>query len=67
MRPAEFRTARLKLGLTQSQAGEALGLSKRQVMRMENGHTPIRAAYAKLITIIEPPPDHGPQSKETKP
>lgn len=45
----DFKTARQKLGLTQAQLGERLGLTKRHVRNMETGKTPIRQVYATLI------------------
>ena len=48
MRATDFKTARKQLGLTQTEMGERLGLTKRQVRNLETGVTPIRHAYAML-------------------
>lgn len=49
MRPSDFKTARKKLGLTQSQLAAQLGLTRRQVINLEAGKTPIRRAYALIL------------------
>jgi transcriptional regulator with XRE-family HTH domain len=49
MDPADFKAARLKLGLTQAQIGKRLGIGERQIRRMENGREPIRDLYAEVI------------------
>lgn len=41
MTPAEFRAARKRLGLTQADLADALGMSRSQVSRMEHGAAPI--------------------------
>jgi DNA-binding XRE family transcriptional regulator len=57
MTPAKFIAARQALGLTQTEFGKRIGVTKRQVIRMEKGDTPIRATYAELIRYIESAPD----------
>lgn len=68
MRASDFKTARLKLGLSQSKMGEALGLTKRQVINLETGKTPIRHAYAELLNrvVIEHLSAPGAPRLETK-
>ncbi len=51
MRSAEFKRARKTMGLTQTQMGEFLGVSKRQVINLEKGFSPIRKPYADLISL----------------
>lgn len=41
MTPADFRAARETLGLTQAQLADALGMQRRQIIRLEAGETPI--------------------------
>lgn len=45
MTPDEFLAARKRLGLTQAEMGERLGLSERQIRRIEQGQ----------IATIKPP------------
>lgn len=70
MRPAEFKTARLKLDLTQAEMGKLIGVTKRQVINMEKGVSPIRQAYTvvidKALAETNSPPDHGHQQTETQ-
>lgn len=42
MTPAEFKAIREKLGLTQRELAEGLGLKTNSVARMERGERPIR-------------------------
>ena len=41
MTPKQFKAARSTLGLTQKQMAEALGLTIRQITRLEAGETPV--------------------------
>jgi transcriptional regulator with XRE-family HTH domain len=41
--------ARARLGLSQKQLADELGVSRSQVTRMENGTQRIRASYLKMI------------------
>jgi DNA-binding XRE family transcriptional regulator len=69
MRDAEFRKARKTLGLTQTQMGALLGISKRQVINLEMGRSPIRKPYADLIghALRDRAPGASPvQNGETK-
>jgi transcriptional regulator with XRE-family HTH domain len=52
MTPDEFKASRLALGLTQKHIGERLGLSMRQIIRYENGTTPVPLALSILIDIL---------------
>lgn len=54
MSPDEFRAARRRLGLSDSQMATALGVSPTQVRRMEvqvdkSSHRPVSATTAKLV------------------
>lgn len=49
MRPSDFKTARKQLGLTQSELASHLGITKRQVINLEGGKTPIRRVYATVL------------------
>jgi DNA-binding XRE family transcriptional regulator len=67
MTPAKLIATRKALGLTQTEMGKRLGLSKRQMIRMETGQTPIRATYSELVRYIENAPGVPPaESGETK-
>jgi transcriptional regulator with XRE-family HTH domain len=52
MTPNEFKASRLTLGLTQKRIGERLSLSVRQIIRYEDGTTPVPEALALLIDIL---------------
>lgn len=49
MRPPDFKTARKQLGMTQSELAAHLGITKRQVINLEGGKSPIRQAYAAML------------------
>ena len=52
MKPETFKTGRLALGLTQNALGAFLGISPRQIIRYENGTTPVPLALSILIDIL---------------
>jgi len=52
MTPNEFKASRQALDLTQKLVGERLGLSTRQIIRYENGTTPVPLALSTLIDIL---------------
>jgi transcriptional regulator with XRE-family HTH domain len=60
--------ARTRLGLSQKEMAERIGVSRSQVTRMENGTQKIRASYLKMLefmlaqssTAVPPAPDTGP-------
>ena len=68
MTKAEFRNARIALGMTQETFGAFLGLGKRQVQNIEWGVVPVRKPYADLIRMkLENAPGVPPaESGETK-
>lgn len=49
MTPADFRAARETLGLTQAQLAEALGMQRRQIIRLEAGETPIKPLHEYAV------------------
>lgn len=49
MTPAELRTARASLGLTQAQLAEWLHLTRGQVVKLEAGDHPIKETLAELV------------------
>lgn len=49
MKPSDFKTARKKLGMTQSELAAELGITKRQVINLEGGKSPIRRVYATML------------------
>lgn len=49
MEAAEFKEIRLKLGLTQSELGDKLGITKRQIINYEKGGSKINSEYADMI------------------
>lgn len=48
----EFLEKRLKLGYSQDKLGEILGISKRQIINIEKGISPIKDVYAKTLSEI---------------
>lgn len=53
MTPQEFKEARLKLGFTQEQMAEALGVnSSRMVRQYESGNVPIRETIERLVQLL---------------
>jgi DNA-binding XRE family transcriptional regulator len=50
--PADLIAARAALGMTQTDLGAVLGLSKRQIIRLEKGDKPIRPIYADLVARL---------------
>jgi len=52
MKPETFKTGRLTLGLTQKTLGAFLDISPRQIIRYENGTTPVPRALSILIDIL---------------
>ena len=49
MTPADFRAARETLGLTQAQLADALGMQRRQIIRLEAGETPITPLHEYAV------------------
>ena len=51
MTPAQCRTIRTRLGLTQAELGQLVGVTRTSVSRweMENGRYPIPAPVSKLL------------------
>ncbi|MDF2140874.1 helix-turn-helix transcriptional regulator [Paenirhodobacter sp. CAU 1674] len=63
MTPAKFRAARQTLGLRQDQLGDALGLSRTTISRIESGSHPIEPRTAltlRAMVILGADPDHWP-------
>jgi DNA-binding XRE family transcriptional regulator len=52
MTPDEFRAIRLELGYTHDDMAEILDLTRRQVIRLENGTSKIGKSAAILIQLI---------------
>jgi len=52
MTPADLTAARETLGMTQTDLGAVLGLSKRQIIRLEKGDIAIRPIYADLVARL---------------
>jgi len=52
MKPETFKAGRLALGLTQNALGAFLDISPRQIIRYENGTTPVPLALSILIDIL---------------
>lgn len=53
MTPQEFKEARLKLGFTQEQMAEAIGVnSSRMVRQYESGNVPIRETIERLVQLL---------------
>jgi len=52
MKPETFKARRLALGLTQKTLGAFLDISTRQIIRYENGTTPVPLALSILIDIL---------------
>lgn len=50
----EFRSRRERLGWTQKDAGEALGLTVQQVSHIENGRTGLSRSAALLFDLYRP-------------
>jgi phage repressor protein C with HTH and peptisase S24 domain len=50
MTSSEFKENRLKMGYTQDEMGDFLGVSKRQVANFENGNSIVKEIYAEKIT-----------------
>jgi len=48
----EFLEKRLQIGYSQDKLGEILGISKRQIINIEKGVSPIKDVYAKTISEI---------------
>lgn len=53
MTPQELRAIRERLGLTQTQFADALGIAKNSVWRMENGRQIITERTAKQVRALE--------------
>ena len=51
MTSTQFRNIRLKLNLSQTQLGDFIGLSKRQIINIEGGDE-VRRPIALLMTLI---------------
>lgn len=58
MTPAQFKTIRAELKLTQASLAERLGVSIRQVKRLESGVSEISGPIGKLMDIFSRPPGH---------
>lgn len=52
MTPADFRAARETLGLTQSGLADALGMERRQIMRLEAGESPIKTLHEYALRYL---------------
>lgn len=53
MTAEEFKAARLKLGYTQEQMAEALGVnSSRMIRQYESGRVPIRETIERLVELL---------------
>lgn len=53
MTAEQFKAARIKLGLTQEQMAEALGVnSSRMIRQYESGNVPIRETIEKLVQLL---------------
>lgn len=53
MTAQEFKEARLRLGLTQEQMAEALGVnSSRMIRQYESGNVPIRETIERLVQLL---------------
>lgn len=52
MTPRQFRAWRTAKGWTQTKAGEALGVTLRQVQRYESGEQGISPSIAKLCSML---------------
>lgn len=53
MTPKQFLAWRTRMGWTQAEAGDALGVSERQVRRYESGEQGISETIAKLCKVME--------------
>jgi transcriptional regulator with XRE-family HTH domain len=54
MQANEFKEWRKRMGLSQTQAAEALGyVSKSYISMMENGVKPVKPSIAKLANALE--------------
>jgi transcriptional regulator with XRE-family HTH domain len=53
MTPHEFKSWKLRLGLTWSAAAEALGISPRLGMKYASGENPVPKPIAKLCDYLE--------------
>jgi transcriptional regulator with XRE-family HTH domain len=54
MTSAEFKAHRLKLGWTQKDAGEALGLTIAQISAIENGRSRVTKTVENLFRLYRP-------------
>lgn len=52
MTKEEFKAARLELGLTQTEMGQALGVSLNIVQKWESGDRPIRQVVAMAMELL---------------
>ncbi len=52
MTPEQLQNARVVLKTSQKQLAEFLGLTDRQIIRYENGTTPIPLAMSRLLEIL---------------
>ena len=52
MTPEQFRDWRTAMGWTQTEAGEALGVTLRQVQRYESGEQGIKDSIEKLCNML---------------
>lgn len=56
---ARIRDARIKMGLTQEQLGDLIGISKVSVCGYEQGtRTPTLATFLELLKVLELEPDY---------
>ena len=53
MTASQFKAARLALGLTQAELGEALGYTIQMISRYENGHNPVPRVVATALSSIK--------------
>lgn len=52
MTPQDLKSLRSRLGLTQKELAEEMGVSERQAWRWESGESPIPKPVAKLLSIM---------------
>jgi DNA-binding XRE family transcriptional regulator len=53
MEPNDLRQMRKSLGLTQTQLGKELGISRRQIVEWETGKRPIRRMVDLALRMLE--------------
>ena len=53
MNNIEFKEARVKLNLTQDKLAELLGISRRQIINIEQGITPVSKNFEIILKVLE--------------